>query len=492
MLGPHRLPCERPIARGPGERPPDDTRWVLPATILGSSLSFIDGSVVNVAIPAIRDDLGGTLASMQWVVNGYLLMLASLILLGGSAGDRFGRRRIFLIGLVGFTSASLACGIAPSAFWLIAARLAQGAAAALLTPASLAIIGASFTDEARGRAIGTWAAAGALTTALGPPLGGWLVDTIGWRAIFFINLPLGAAALMMGWKLSADRTTDREEPLDVQGAWLAVMALGALSVGLVALGEGNAGRGFVALAVAGPAAWLFVRTERQSAAPMMPLSLFRDRTFAGANVLTVLLYAALSGPLFVLPFMLIEAHGYSATAAGAAFLPFSAVMAAGSRWSGGLAERFGSRPQLILGPSVSAIGYLILGLSGEASSYWTGYLPGLTVVAIGMTLSVAPLTTTVFASAPDARSGAASGINNAAARAGGLVAIAAVGLAFGDAGEARLTGATIVGAYRWVMLGAAVLAGLSASTAALTIRGRVRSAADESGRARSSRATPGG
>ena len=470
VLGPHRLPCESQVPAH-GDRRPIDTRWVLPATILGSSLSFIDGSVVNVALPAIRASFDSGLATVQWVVNGYMLTLASLILLGGSAGDRFGRRRVFQIGLVAFTAASLACALAPSAFWLVAARLAQGAAAALLTPASLAIIGASFTDDARGRAIGTWAAAGALTTALGPPLGGWLVDTVGWRAIFFINLPLGAAALWMGSRLPADPPMNGDDPLDTRGAALAIAALGALSFGLVALGEGNATRGLAAVAIAGPATWLFIRTEQRAVSPMMPLWLFRNRTFSGANALTVLLYAALSGPLFMLPFMLIEAHGFTATQAGAAFLPFSVVMGAGSRWSGGLAARIGARPQLILGPATTALGYVVLGLSAESASYWTGYLPGLLVVATGMTLSVAPLTTTVFAAAPDDRSGTASGINNAAARAGGLLAIAALGLAVGGVDEAGVvTGPALAAAYRWIMFAAAVLAALSAITAAATIR----------------------
>ena len=448
------------------------TRWVLPATILGSSLSFIDGSVVNVALPAMQNSLGGNLSTMQWVVNAYMLALASLILLGGSAGDRFGHRRVFLIGLVGFAAASLGCGLAPSAPWLIGARLAQGMAAAMLIPASLAIVGAAYTGETRGPAIGTWAAAGALTTSLGPPLGGWLVDTVGWRAIFFINLPIAAAALLLGLKLASDRGTDRGEPLDLRGAAFAAVALGALSYGLVALGEGNRVRGAIAIAATVPATWLFIRLEARSPAPMIPSSLFRNSDFSGANVLTVLLYAALSGALFLLPFMLIENHGYSATAAGAAFLPFSAIMGAGSRWAGRLAERVGSRPQLMLGPAVAAAGYAILGISGDASSYWTGFLPGLALVGVGMTLSVAPLTMTVLDSAPEDRGGTASGINNAAARAGGLIAIAAIGLAFGNSGEVRITGSALAEAYQWVMLSAAVLAGLSAVTAGLTLTPR--------------------
>lgn len=469
MVGPHRLPCETPQPHRPGAAPYAETRWVLPATILGSSLSFIDSSVVNVALPAIQRSLGSEFATMQWVANGYMLTLASLILLGGSAGDRFGRRRIFLIGLIGFAAASLACGLAPSASWLIGARLAQGAAAALLTPASLAIIGAAYTGEARGPAIGTWAAAGAITTALGPPLGGWLVDAIGWRAIFFINLPVAAAALLLGLKLAADRGTGSTDPLDARGALLAVGALGALSYGLIALGEGSRLAGAAAIAAAIPLTWLFIRTEMRSAAPMMPMALFRNRDFSGANVLTLLLYAALSGALFLLPFLLIGVHGYSAMSAGAAFLPFSAVMGLGSRWSGGLVERFGPRWPLIIGPSVTAVGFVTLGLTSEIATYWTGVLPGLMLVAIGMTLSVAPLTTTVFDSAPDEKSGTASGINNAAARAGSLVAVAALGLAFGTAGAAGIGGVALASAYPVVMFGAAALGVLSALTAALTI-----------------------
>ncbi len=447
---------------------------MLPATILGSSLSFIDSSVVNVALPSIQRSLGAGLGTMQWVVNGYMLTLASLILLGGSAGDRFGRRQMFLFGLAGFALASLGCGLAPSASWLIAARLAQGGAAAVLMPASLAIIGSSYTGAARGRAIGTWAAAGALTTALGPPLGGWLVDTVGWRAIFFINLPLAAVAAWLGLQLTRDPGVESSDPLDAAGALLATVTLGALSYSLIALGDGDRAVGTTALAAALAGAWGFVQVERRSASPMLPLDLFRNRDFTGSNVLTVLLYAALSGPMFMLPFLLVNVHGYRAAAAGAAFLPFSAIMGIGSRWSGGLVERFGSRAPLIAGPSVTAAGYAILGLSSGASSYETAVLPGLIVVAMGMTLSVAPLTTTVLNAAPDDKSGTASGINNAAARAGGLIAIAALGLAF-NSGDAPATAAsTIAGAYGVVMFGSAALAALSALTAATMIGPRTQ------------------
>lgn len=472
MVGPHRLPCETPAVDKPSDFPGGDTSWVLPTTILGSSVGFIDSSVVNVALPAMQRGLETDLGAMQWVINGYLLTLASLILLGGSASDRFGRRRIFMIGTAGFAAASLACGLALSATWLIVARLAQGAAAALLTPASLAIIGATYRGEARGRAIGTWAAAGALTTALGPALGGWLVDTIGWRAIFFINLPIAAAVLLLALKLPRDRGTGRDMPLDRLGGVLAVLTLGLLSYGLITIGEGARTLGILALTAALAAAWLFIRREAAASAPMMPLSLFRSRDFSGANILTIVLYAALGGALFLLPFLLIKVHGYSAMAAGAAFLPFSLIMGAGSRWSGGLVDRYGARLPLVVGPATTAVGFAVLAVSGSDPNYWSGFLPGLIVIGTGMTIAVAPLTTTVFNAAPDDKSGTASGINNAAARAGSLIAVAALGLAFDGTAPPDFGGNALARAYRLVMLAAAACAALSALIAALTIEAR--------------------
>lgn len=467
MIGPHRLPCETPDPAAAGATGP--TGWVLPATILGSSLSFIDASVVNVALPAIQGDLAASIPAIQWVANGYMLTLAALILLGGAAGDRYGRRTVFLVGLVGFVATSVACGLAPGAGWLIAARLAQGAAAALLVPASLAIIGAAYSGEARGRAIGTWAGAAALTTALGPPLGGWLVDAVGWRAIFFVNLPVGAVAVLLALKLPHDAGTGAAEPLDLRGALLAVLTLGLASYGLIALGNGEITTGAATLAAALPAGWLLLRTEARAPAPMLPLSLFASRVFSGANGLTVLLYAALTAALFLLPFLLIHGHGYSATAAGAAFLPFSAIIGLGSRPAGSLTERFGARAPLVAGPLIATAGYLLLGLSGDAADYWSGYLPGLALVGTGMAVAIAPLTTAVFDSAPERHSGAASGINNAAARAAGLLAVAALGLAFGGAEQAAADPEALARAYRTVMIAAAALAGLSAVTAALTL-----------------------
>ena len=468
MLGPHRLPCETPDAHGPSKHVAE-TRWILPATILGSSLSFIDGSVVNVALPAMQKSLGTDLAMMQWVANGYMLTLAGLILLGGAAGDRFGRRRMFMIGLIGFAAASLGCGIAPSVGWLIAFRTVQGGAAALLVPASLALIGSAYSGKERGRAIGTWAASAALTTALGPVIGGWLVDAVGWRSIFFINLPLAAIAVALALKLPADPDAKTGGLPDIWGPALAVLALGTLSYGLIALGVGRTLVGVIAVVAAVPAIWVFLRVEARADEPMMPLVLFRNVSFTGVNGMTVLLYAALSGALFLLPFVLIQVHGYSATAAGAAFLPFSILMGLGSRWSGGLVEQLGARLPLVLGPAVTGVGFVLLAVSGHITNYWTGFLPGLIIVGIGMTLSVAPLTTTVFDSVPAAKSGVASGINNAAARVGSLLAVAALGLAFGG-GTASLQVTTLVDAYRLVMLAAAAFAALSALVAAATIR----------------------
>ncbi|HET8699781.1 MAG TPA: MFS transporter, partial [Gammaproteobacteria bacterium] len=298
--------------------------------------------------------------------------------------------------------------------------------------------------------------------------GGWLVDTVGWRSIFLINLPLGIAAAALALKLPADRGTEHAPPLDRRGSTLAVLALGALSYGLIALGEGATRNGAIALVAAAPLAWLFVRMEHRASAPMMPLTLFRNSSFSGANGLTVLLYAALSGALFLLPFLLIRVHGYSALAAGAAFLPFSAIMGLGSRRSGGLVGRFGSRAPLVVGPAITAAGFVVLGALAHNPSYLSGVLPGLLIMSVGMTIAVAPLTTTVLNAVPEGMSGTASGINNAAARAGSLVAVAAIGLAIGG-GAMDVDAGTLTHAYRTTMWTAAVLAALSAVTGAVTI-----------------------
>jgi predicted MFS family arabinose efflux permease len=342
----------------------------------------------------------------------------------------------------------------------------------MLTPTSLAIVGSAYSGDARGPAIGTWAAAGALTTALGPPLGGWLIDTVGWRSIFFLNVPVGAVALLFALKLPPDRSIDQPAPLDYRGAALATLALGLLTFGLISLGERALIRGVITVVCAFPPAWMFIRHEARTPSAMMPPSLFHDRSFSGANALTVLLYAALGGALFLLPLVLIQVHGYTATAAGAALLPFAAILGLGSRATGALVNRSGPRVPLVFGPIVAGAGFAILSFGGGNPSYLVGFLPGLIVVGLGMTITIAPLTTTVFDSAPDAMSGIASGINNAAARAGSLVAIAALGLIFAattpDAPDAHAS--MLASAYVTAMIAAAILAGLSALTAALTIR----------------------
>lgn len=448
------------------------SRWVLPATILGSSMSFIDGSVVNVALPAIQVDFATNLGALQWVMNGYLLALASLILLGGAAGDRVGLRRVFMSGLCVFVAASVACALAPSPSLLVAARFLQGAGAALLVPSSLAIVGAAYEGDARGPAIGTWAAAGALTTALGPPLGGWLVDTFGWRWIFLLNVPIGLAALLLALKLSPDPRVDRSVPLDYRGAVLATATLGLLTFGLMSIGDRGLLQGFVAVAGALAVGAWFLRHESRVAAPMMPLSLFCDRSFSGANALTVLLYAALGGAFFLLPLVLIRVHGYSATAAGAALLPFVAILGLGSRAAGRLVSRLGPRMPLVVGPLVAGAGFAILAGGATESDYVAGYLPGLAVVGVGMAVTIAPLTTTVFDSAPGDMNGIASGINNAAARAGSLLAIAALGLLHPISIGGMPGGHALASGYARTMFAAAVLGVLSALTAALTVRGK--------------------
>lgn len=407
---------------------PARKRGILAATILGSSMAFIDGSVMTVALPAIQHAMASDTAGAQWIVNSYLLFLGAFVLIGGALGDRIGRRRIFLAGIALFTLASIACGLAVSVTMLIAARAAQGLGAALLTPTSLAILGASFDDQERGRAIGTWAGLGALTTAAGPVLGGWLVDAVSWRAIFLINVPLALAAMFIAARCVPESGDDEAGGIDWPGAILVAAGLAAVNWALTALPARGMGDGvIIATLIAGGillVAFLIVEGRREHA--MMPLHLYRSRTFSSTNLLTLLLYFALSGTLFFLPFALIRLGGFSATAAGAALLPLALIIGLGSRMAGRLADRFGPRPSLIVGPLTAGTGLVLLSFA-EPSHYWTGILPGVVALSIGMAITVAPLTATVMAAVDQRHAGLASGINNAVARVAALLAVAALG-----------------------------------------------------------------
>lgn len=407
-------------------------RWVLAAAIIGSTITFIDGTVVNVALPVLQSELGASVSEAQWIVESYALMLSALILVGGSLGDRLGRRRVFLAGVSLFGVASIWCGLAPNTFQLIFARGVQGIGAAFLVPGSLALISANFSKGNRGRAIGTWSGFTAIAAGIGPVLGGWLVQNFSWRWIFLINIPLCAAVLVISWigvpESSDDEATGR---FDWLGPSLATIGLGGIVFGLV---ESNA-RGFsdslvlwsLIIGVVGLAIFVFVESREKQ--PMMPLGLFRSAAFAGANMLTLFLYAGLGGLFFFLPYNLIQVQGYTPTAAGAALLPFVLTMFVLGRWVGGLVDRFGSRLPLTIGPVIAAVGFALFALPGvDSHNYWTSFFPAVMVMSIGMSISVAPLTTTVMSSVEERHAGTASGINNAVSRTAGLLAVAVFGV----------------------------------------------------------------
>jgi EmrB/QacA subfamily drug resistance transporter len=406
-------------------------RWVLAATILASSMAFIDGTVVNVALPFLQTSLNATAIGIQWVVEAYSLFLSALLLVGGSLGDRYGRRRIFNIGVVVFAIASAACGLAANIEQLIAARALQGIGGALLVPGSLALISASFSEKERGKAIGTWSGFSAMTTAIGPVLGGWLVEHVSWRAVFFLNIPLALAVIVISvWHVPESREEDLHGSLDWHGAALATLSLGAIVYGLIESPRRGFSNPLVLVTLVGGVLCLvgFVWHEARAKNPMVPLGLFRSKNFAGANLLTLLLYAALSGMMFFFALNLVQVQGYSATAAGAALLPFIVIMFTLSRWSGGLFDRFGPRLPLIVGPTFAAAGLALFAVPSVSGNYWTSFFPAVVVLGFGMAVTVAPLTTTVMGSVSEEQAGTASGINNAVSRTAGLLAIAVFGV----------------------------------------------------------------
>ncbi|MCB5165446.1 MFS transporter [Streptomyces bambusae] len=443
-------------------------RWVLFTTVLGSSMALLDSTVVNVALPRIGEDLGADLATLQWTVNAYMLTLAGLILVGGALGDRFGRRRIFVLGVAWFGAGSLLCGLAPNAAVLVAARALQGIGGALLTPGSLALIQSSLAPEDRGRAVGLWSGLGGVGAAVGPFLGGWLVDGPGWRWVFLLNVPLAALCVPIALRhVPESRDPEATGRFDLAGA-----ALGALALALVtyALIEGGSPAGY-ATAVAGVLlAGVFVVVERRRRDPMVPPDIFSSRLFTAVNVVTLCVYAALGGFFFLAVLQLQVVCGYSALGAGAALLPTTALMLVLSARAGELGERIGPRIPLTAGPLLCAAGMLLMVRAGPDASYLPDVLPALLVLGLGMVTLVAPLTATVLSSVPTARAGLASGINNAAARAAGLLAVAALPLLAGMGPEAYRSSAEFDSAFRTAMYWCAGLLVLGALLAWTTVR----------------------
>src|SRR5947209_7151879 len=438
MINSVKAPCDEGVLRSqPVHTPiaPHVGIWILVATILGSSMAFIDGSVVNVALPVLQRDLNATSSDVQWVVEVYSLFLSTLILVGGALGDQVGRRRIYMLGVFVFSLSSIWCGLSPTITQLIIARAVQGIGGALLVPGSLAIISASFDEQRRGQAIGTWSGFTSVTSVIGPVLGGWLIQVASWRWVFFINVPLAVIVLIVVfWRVPESRDEGVPGGLDWWGAGLSTVGLGGVVYGLTEAGTLGLSHPLVlgTLAVGIIALIGFLLVEARITTPMVPLTLFRSSTFSGTNLLTFLLYAALGGATYFLPFNLIQVQGYSTAAAGSALAAFALIMFLLSRWTGGVVKRFGAKLPLIIGPSITALGFLLFAVPGIGGTYWTTYFPAVLVMSLGMAITVAPLTTTVMNSVGEDEAGTASGINNAVSRTGSLLAIAVLSIVLVD------------------------------------------------------------
>jgi len=463
-------PCPLGAARAAAvesQAPEGTRRLVLAGTVLGSSLAFIDGSAVTLTLPIIQGQLGGDVAAAQWIMNAYALLLGALVLAGGAAADRYGRKRVFLLGVAIFTAASLSCGLAPSLPALIVARALQGAGAALLTPASLALLGATFDAKGRGQAVGIWAGASGLMSAIGPLLGGWLAESVSWRAVFLINLPIAGLAVWLVAAAAKESKRAQAGPVDALGAAAVTVGLAAITWALTDAPKlGIAHPGILAGLALGAASLAgFIAIERRARSPLMPLSLFRSARFSGLNAYTLLLYGAFGAALFLLPFLLLRVHHYPAAVAGGALLPLSVGLAVLSPLSGRLVGRLGARTLLAAGPLLVAVGFGLMAWRAGDADYWTGLFPGLGVMAIGLGLAVAPLTDAVLGAVDDAYEGAASGINNAVARVAGLLAVALVGFALsGAAPDAILHG------FRVALIVAAAAAVAAGTLAAVAMR----------------------
>jgi EmrB/QacA subfamily drug resistance transporter len=449
-------------------------RWVLLATVLGSGMAMLDATVVTIALPAIGADLGGGLMTLQWVMNGYTLTLAAFLLLGGSLGDVLGRRRVFVVGALGFAAASLLCALAPTAPLLVGGRLLQGVAGALLTPGSLAILSASFSGEDRAAAIGAWSGFGGLAGALGPFVGGYLIDAMSWRWIFLLHVPLAIVIVAVALR-HVPESRDAEAPpgIDVAGATLAAVALGALTYGLIDAGANGATplvQGCLLVALLGSAAFLW--WERRSPHPMLQLRVFSSSRFTGTNIVTLVVYAAVSTVFLLLILQLQLVAGFGPLASGAALLPITALMLVGSARVGGAASRLGPRPFMTVGPVVAAAGLLLLLGVGPGSGWWSDVLPGVLVFGAGLTLTVAPLTAAVLTSAPASHAGVASGVNNAVARTAGLVAVAVLPLVAGLDDDSYRDPALFDRGFDRGMVAAALLLVCGGFLSALLVGGR--------------------